>query len=235
MGSESAQEIIDRLEAPILELRFLLERGYRRSHALRAVGEHHQLILHDLNVLERVVFPSSEARARRERLIPADAVSGRSLIIDGYNQLISLECLLASEPLFLADDGLVRDIAAIRGGYARNAATTEALGIICQFLAQLDVVSARVVFDRQVSRSGELAAACREALSKAGVPGEAITDDHTDQYVRHASAEAVACSSDRAIIDGAPHAFDLIHTLAQEHRSPLGYLPPPLMICQRNN
>ncbi len=222
---EPAQAIVDRLEAPIVELRFLLDRGYRRTHALRAVSEHHQLAREDRNVLERVVFPQSESRARRRRLVRPSDLAGQALVIDGFNQLIGLECLLSGEPLFLADDGLVRDMAAVRGRYDRSGATDRAMQLLCGFLARRGVGSVGFVFDHQVSRSGELAAACREALAGLGVPGQAATSRHTDRAIRRAAAAAVISSSDRAIIDATPRVFDAVHALADERDAPLGRPP----------
>ena len=113
-SSETASSIVARLSAPMAELRFLLDHGYRRAHALRFVGEHHQLVQRDRNVLERVVFSEEDAARRRARVIGPDAVGGRHITVDGYNVLMSLVCLSLGEPLFLADDGVVRDVAAGR-------------------------------------------------------------------------------------------------------------------------
>jgi hypothetical protein len=217
-GTESARQILERLEAPAVELRFLLSRGYRRAHALRFVGERHQLGDRDRNVLERVVFAADEAAGRRARLVGADRLRGRAVAVDGYNVLIGLECVLTGAPLFLADDGVVRDVAGTRVFTASTpAAVAERLcRPVGEVLAAAGAASVEVIFDRQISRSGELAAACRTVLAALGLAAEARTADRADRAVIEAAARAVVCSSDRVIIDAAPEVFDVVRALAEE-------------------
>jgi len=178
--------------------------------------------LEDRNVLERVVFTGEEARARRARLVPYDDVRGQPIVVDAYNQLIGLECLLAEAPLFLAEDGVVRDIAAVRGGFKRTPATDRSIELICRLFARLGVESVRFVLDQQVAKSGELAAPLRHAIARVGLDGDASTSRHADRSVRRAAVNAVVCSSDRAIMDAAPRVFDVVRAIALEMEAPLG-------------
>lgn len=237
--TESARQILERLEAPSTELRFLLGRGYRRAHALRFVGEHHQLGERDRSVLERVVFADVEAARRRARLVAADRVRGRAVVVDGYNVLIGIDCLLAGEPLFLADDGVLRDVAAGRGRLVRSsgepadaeAAAERLCRPLGELLAGLGAASIDLVLDAQVSRSGDLAAACRAVLEQVarlalgpGPAVEARTAPRADRAVIEAAAAAVVCSSDRVIIDASPEVFDALRALARG--KPSGMMRP---------
>ncbi len=212
---ESAQQILDRLKAPVLELRILLDFGYRRGHALRFVGEHHQLGEWDRNVLERVVFSQEAASRRRARLVGPGQLKGASVVVDGYNVLISLECLFAGEPLFLADDGVVRDVAARRGLRHRAEAVDQGLRHVLELFKAQGVAAVTLIFDQQVSRSGELAATCRAALGRHNFMGEARTELRADHALIDAAKASVVCTSDRVIIDAAPRAFDLVNALAK--------------------
>lgn len=208
-SSQTAQKILSRLESPIIEFRFLLDRGYKRTHALRFVGEHHQLESTHRNVLERVVFPEEEARKRKKHLVSAKDLSGQDIVIDGFNILISLDCLKTQAPLFLADDGVYRDIAARKG--IKNLQTIrENLTMLCELFSTLGVNQVLFIFDQQVSRSGEIAALTRAVIKETALVGQGITEPQTDRAVINASEKAVVCSSDRVIIDGSPRVFDAI-------------------------
>jgi len=212
---ETAQQILDRLEAPRQDLRFLLERGYRRAHALRFVGEHHQLTSADRNVLERVVFARDDAESRRARLVEASALRGQEVVIDGYNVLISTECIFDGAPLFLADDGVVRDIAARRGLRLEGPGVSKGLAVLFGRLRELGVERVDVILDEQVSRSGELAALCRAELARHGIAGDAQTTARADHALVAAGRSAVVCTSDRVIIDGVPRVFDAVRAIAE--------------------
>jgi hypothetical protein len=197
----------------MLELRFLLERGYRRPHALGFVSERHQLAVADRNVLERVIFASGEGMERAQRLVGLDVLQGAEVVVDGYNVVIGVECVLAGRPTFLCDDGLVRDVAAVRGRHAPSPETREAVRRICHLLGEHRAASATFLFDAQVSRSGELCGICRQELGRAGLRGEAETDRHVDRRLKAAGESAVICSSDRAVVDAARRVFDVVAAL----------------------
>ena len=80
---------------------FRLADGRRAVPVLELVARQHRF---------RFAGDVDQGEARRARLIQGEAAAGQELVIDGYNQLISLECLLLGDPLFLADDGVIRDV-----------------------------------------------------------------------------------------------------------------------------
>jgi hypothetical protein len=168
---------------------------------------------HERHVLERLVFAADEAERRRSHLVGAEALTGESLVVDGYNVLISLDCMLCNAPLFLCDDGVVRDIAARRGRYRPGPRSDEALKRLGQFLSACAVERATFIFDRQPSFSGEMAAHCSAALRRWGVQGAARTEERADWALHQAATTAILCSSDRVLIDGAPRVFDLVRAL----------------------
>jgi len=212
--TETAQQIVDRLDGAMLEMRFLLERGYGRAHVLRFVGEHHQLPEQDRNVLERVVFASAEAASRRARLVSESDLRGEAVVVDGHNVLIGLQCLEAGAPVFLCDDGVVRDVAGRRGLQGPEERTVRLLRKICELFASHAVTRVDFVFDQPVSRSGELAALCRTVAGEISLVGDCRTEVRADRAVIDAAATAVACSSDRVILDASPRVFDVIRALA---------------------
>jgi hypothetical protein len=101
------------------EYRYLLSRGYSDTAALKLVGDRHRLSRLERNCLFRATVNVETAEARRRKMVAPEEVRGRDLGIDWYNVLITVETYLKGGVLFLADDGVTRDAAAVHGSWRR--------------------------------------------------------------------------------------------------------------------
>ena len=189
------------------EIRYLLDRGYPSGPAVRFVSDHRRLPQEDRFVLSRVAVPSALAAARRKKRIPAERLAGRTVAIDGYNVLITVESLLSGAAVYLCDDGFLRDVRGIFRSYRSSEVTAPAIGEILSVLEGAGVAQAEVILDQQISRSGELAATIRGALADFGVQGEATTARDADRRLK--VAPHPVATGDGAIIDAAMEAVDL--------------------------
>ncbi len=204
---------IDELRDAICDLRYLLNRGYRRKVALDVVANRYSLPSEKRNFLVRAVFSEDEARANEGKLVGIDEISGMDVAVDGYNVLISIEECLRGGEVFLCDDGFVRDARGVFGKYAFSEHTGLAMDEMLKLLAEHEVGKLVVIFDSQVSRSGELAARFRKRMAQLGVEGEALAVPNADHEVGN---HELVCSSDRAIIKAAGKVVDLVDCIAKE-------------------
>jgi hypothetical protein len=133
-------------------------------------------------------------------------VRGKGLGVDGYNVLITVEGILTRKPIVRCDDGFLRDLRAIFGKYRRTAVTPRALNTILRAIAEAKPRVVTILFDKQVSRSGELAAIVRRKIRCLGLEGDARTVAGVDPKVR---GYDVVASSDRAIIKRTRAVWDL--------------------------
>ncbi len=195
------------LRDPILDLRYLLDRGYRRATAIRVVGDKYRLGRRERNILLRAVFSRLEAGEHRRRRVGPEGAEGEEVVIDGYNVLITVEALLSGEA-FLSDDGFVRDASGIYGKYRRSRQTALALGEILGFLKAHGARLVRFFFDGQVSGSGELCALVRRMLRDAGLPGDARTVRSADGALLRNRSKILA-TSDSAVIEKAERVLDI--------------------------
>ncbi|WP_297501032.1 DUF434 domain-containing protein, partial [Thermococcus sp.] len=92
-----------------LDLKYLLNRGYRKKNALSFVANHYRLTAEERHLLARCVFPDSWMEEVRRKLLKPGELKGKTLAIDGFNVLITLESLLGGRAI-LCEDGLVRDL-----------------------------------------------------------------------------------------------------------------------------
>lgn len=206
-------EAEERLREAAKDLRFLLRRRYNKETALRFVGDKYQLNKRERWILYRSIQYPEYAKKILKKKIKLDGVSGKILAIDGYNVLITVECVLKGEPLILGDDGFLRDIAGVFGKYRISSMTNKALRLILDEVRSFSPKKVLFVYDQPVSRSGELAQRTREIINEMGINGDAMTLKRTDKTI--ASLGEVVASSDlplllmaRAVVD-LPAALDI--------------------------
>ncbi|KXA98821.1 hypothetical protein AKJ39_00530 [candidate division MSBL1 archaeon SCGC-AAA259J03] len=190
----------------IHDLRYLLNRGYPRDSAVEFVSDHYLLEIDKRHLLTRCVFPKKEIKNHRKRLINSEQVSGREVGIDGYNVLITVETILNGGKTILCDDGLIRDLEAIFGKYKMSDSTEDALSEILNVLQEMKPEKVVFFFDKQVSKSGELAGLTRRRLDEMGINGDSRTAAGTDAKVWEFE---ISASSDRVIINKSEKILDI--------------------------
>lgn len=188
------------------DLRYLLGRGYGRISAVKFVGDRYQLSKEQRLLLYRGVYPPGLAETHLRKLVTPSAVVGRSLAVDGYNVLITINTALKGEPVFLCDDGFVRDSSETHSSACRED-LSEPLRLTLLPLQSLRPSAVFFIFDRLISRSGELSKKVALKMKEHGIPGGASTATSADFEVLKRGE--VVSSSDSVVIDKASEVFDL--------------------------
>ena len=142
------------LKEAAADLRYLLNRGYPRDAALRLTGNRYNLDHDGRHLLRRGVCADAVADERRSKQVTVEALHGARLAIDGHNCIITVESAVKGRTICLADDGFVRDIAGLSGGYRATKETAQALDLIMEFLQSAGPAEVRF---SSTPRSGEAA------------------------------------------------------------------------------
>jgi hypothetical protein len=171
------------------------------------VCDHRRLPQEDRFVISRVAVPSDLAAARKNKRVSSGELTGRIVAVDGYNVLITIESLLAGSPVYLCDDGFLRDTRGIFRRYRSSIVTNEALSEILSILKESGVGRAEFLLDQQISRSGELAAQIRERMAELEVLGSAKTVRDVDRRLKMATSPVA--TGDGPIIDASAEAVDI--------------------------
>ncbi len=201
------QKIELKLREAILDLRYLLDRGYSREQCVAFVGNRYGLDKRERNFLYRCIFSKKEVLEHRDKLISEEELEGRKLCIDGYNVLITVESYLRDKEVILCDDGFLRDISGVYGKHKFVATTERAVDKIVKALRDLKVREAELFFDSGVSFSGQLSSYFIERAGEYNVSLKARAVKQGDAEVL--KCPGIACSSDRSIIRRAKLLFDL--------------------------
>lgn len=159
------EENSKKIEKAIYDLRFLLNRGYKKKVAMDFVGNHYLLHQKQRNFLERTIFSVRKSSKRKSKIVPLSKIRGKTLLIDGYNVLITIESILTSEnSVVCCDDGVLRDVNAVFGKYKLKENTEKALNSIASLVKIYGPLEVRFIYDSPVSFSGELARLTQQVL-----------------------------------------------------------------------
>ncbi len=186
------------------DLKYLLNRNYRKSIALNFVANHYRLRKDDRYLLARCVFPDSWVEEVTRKLLPPEDIKGRVLGIDGFNVLITLESLLAGKAI-LCEDSLVRDLE-YRGKYRPHEGTEGNLRLIVSALAELSPTKTVFFYGKNNPGSGVVGRLTAELLDEFGVPGDVKLVKSPDHELK--AFETVA-TADVGVIGKVNHVFDL--------------------------
>lgn len=202
-----AADALPGLRRAVYELSWLLGRGYVANSALKLVGDRHDLVARQRMAVLRCACTDAEIDHRRNRRLRPEALRGRALAIDGFNQLIAVEVALAGGVLLRGRDGSFRDLAGVHGSFRRSEHTLAAASKIGERLAELGPASVCWWLDRPVSNSGRLAALLRELAEARGWPWTVELANDPDRML--VAGDALVASGDAWVIDHAVAFVDL--------------------------
>jgi hypothetical protein len=212
------------LRAAVADLGWLLDRGYANASSLKLVGDRYALSQRQRVAVGRCSCPRPAAAARRSRQIDAAELRGRTVAIDGYNVLTTVEAALAGGVLLLGRDGVLRDMASVHGTFRTVAETLPAIGLIGEFLASRGVAHCLWYLDSPVSNSGRLKTLLRETAEAHGWPWQIELVASPDRVLKSAcqgdpdasaerTVETIVATSDSAILDACGRWIDLCRAI----------------------
>jgi hypothetical protein len=184
------------LRTALEEARYLLDRGYTVDSVLDVVGRPHELRARQRMALQRPMCRTAQEQARRRCCVPAQALRGQAVEIDGFNQIISMEVALARGLLLRGPDGAFRDLAGLRGSYRLVEETDMALAILVTALHELGAASVRFFLDQPVSNSGRLGQAILARPWPCPVAVEIVHNPDRELY-----GKSLVVTSDAAVLD----------------------------------
>lgn len=207
----------------------LLDRGYPEAASNTLVGDRYRLTREERHILFRGVSPTAVGAARRRRLVAAPS-QGARIGIDGHNVVLTVANYLRGVAVFVADDGLVRDIGGIHGRLHDAGLMERAIGLVADALRELSADEIVVCLDRPLSHSADHAALFSELLGRGRPPDDrlrvVVADSADAELVRR--APTIIATSDSGLIDrvGAT-VWDLARAVLQRWFFPtLEHIPP---------
>lgn len=207
-------EAISKLKTIQEEIQFLLDRGYKQDSVINFVGNHYALSLRQRLALQRSTSTSIQYEKRKSLMLPLEDAKNGCLYIDGFNLIITIEVALSKGIIILGNDGVMRDLAGLRGTYRLIDQTYMALDLIGRSFKELSIPEAKVYLDSPVSNSGRLRSAILQYAKKWDIP--------VDVYLAP-NVDAILCrtgrivTSDSIILDNCAGWFNLSRKIIYDY------------------
>ncbi len=198
-----AKNQLPKLATAVEELSWLLGRGYSMKATSTLVGDHHQLSTRQRLAVGRIACADGKIAVRQAKCAGLEAITGREMLIDGFNLIITIETALGGGAVFDCLDNCYRDLASVYGSYRVVEETLPAIELIGNLLAGHQPKQVHWLFDRPVSNSGRLAGMVQQVGDAHGWPFTTETTDRTDALLTESRHIVVSCDS--AILDRTAH------------------------------
>ncbi len=195
------------LRRAVDELSWLLSRDYPEQAALKLVGDRHALTARQRKAVTRCACSDEALEGRLGRRLQLESLLGRTLAVDGFNCLITLESAYSGAVLLRGRDGALRDMASVHGSYRRVEETRQAIEAIGTCLEQGRVAEVVWYLDRPVSNSGRLATLLQQRAGERSWPWKVVLCANPDAAM--VASGAVTASSDSWILDRCHSWIDL--------------------------
>lgn len=143
---------------------YLIEHGYPIKNASTFVGNHYLLTERQRLALTRATCTSKTLENRKIKKL-VDNFEGKTVFIDGLNQIITLEVALSESTLIYCMDGTIRDLAGLRGTYRLIDKTDIAIQLIADQLKEMNIKKVIFYLDSPVSNTGKLKTKIYELLA----------------------------------------------------------------------
>ncbi|TGE26952.1 DUF434 domain-containing protein [Hymenobacter metallicola] len=189
------------LRGAVVELSWLLTRGYPPAATLKLVGDRYALTERQRWAVGRAACTEEQYARRAATRRPATSLGGRRVAIDGFNLLITLETALSGGIVLRGRDGALRDLSSIHGTYRAVQETDRAIRLAAAALQPLAPGPVRWLLDQPVSNSGRLAARLRELGLELGLEWTAEVVMNPDRNL--AETTDIIVTSDSAVLDRA--------------------------------
>lgn len=196
------------------EIKWLLDRDYKLESIMNFVGGRYQFSTRQRDALKRGTCSTENEILRKSKKLNINNLKDKTLNIDGFNLIISLEVALSGGTLIVGDDGLIRDLAGLRGTYKLIDKTDIAIEYIFKFLESKEVEVINIYLDSPVSNSGNLKIRILELSNKYEIITNVILVNNADVVL-----EKLDCvvTSDSTILDKCDSYINLSKSIINEY------------------
>ncbi len=178
------------------------------------MGNHHQLSARARTSLQRTTASTVEYEKRKLTMLSFECAKEGCLFIDGFNLIITLEVALSGSPILLGKDGVLRDLAGLRGTYKLIDKTDIALELMGKTLKELKVPMVRFYLDSPVSNSGRLKSKILEYSESWNLPVEVELIPNVDAVL--SDMERIV-TGDSIILDECKSWFNLSRKIVDDY------------------
>jgi hypothetical protein len=180
------------------EYLWMLSQGYPQQTVLKLAGDKFMLSRDMRQILYRGVVPGQKAHLRRAKI--GKVKKGDLVLIDTYNVLFTVNNYLLGRPVFISNDGMLRDAGEMRGRITNKPQFSRSVAMMLEVLQMWPGATYIHYLDEPVSHSGRLSIELCKDMMQMDIEGDAHTVQSADMMLIREKSDAI-CTSDGAIID----------------------------------
>jgi hypothetical protein len=198
----------------------LLNKGYPHKTILELVATRYALNHFERSMLYRGISPSVKAEEREQRITVKEKIKGKGFHIDLFNALFTIAAYLRGYPVYLSNDGLLRDASESHGSGEWEVHLEKGLDLMLKSLEQLKIKKAFIYIDDPLENGRVISEKLAEIAKHSKQEIEIITDASPDHLLIEAK-EGILATSDSTIIDKSTlPVFDLPRAVLDFHFNP---------------
>lgn len=202
------------------DLKYLMNRGYHLKGASVFVGNHYMLSERQRLALARGISSDKSINCRKEKEIKGEFCN-KTIHIDGFNTIITLEVAFSDSLLLKCMDGTIRDLAALRGTYRIIDKTDIAIAAIGKQLQLNKIDKAIFYLDAPVSNSGRLKVSILDILSEYDFDVEVEVINNVDSVL---SSLDYVVTSDAIILDKCISWINMVERIIKAEKGEYSYI-----------
>lgn len=177
---------------------YLLDRKYPQKGTLKLVGDRYKLSGDQRTMLYRGISAGSLAGKRKMRL--SRTIGNKILVIDGYNVLFTILNYRLGKPVFISNDGILRDAGSLHGKLRNEEVFIKCINLLFGFLIPARPKHMEIFLDSPVSHSAVHKNNIEQELARHSLSGKCKLVKSPDYEIKQYS-EGLICTSDTAIIN----------------------------------
>lgn len=207
-----SEKAMNKLKEAQKDIFMLINRNYPIKNVSTFVGNHYLLSERQRMALVRSTSSNVSLEMRRKKEVKS-SIEGKTVYIDGFNIIITLEVALSKSTLIKCMDGTIRDLAGLRGTYRLIDKTDTSIDLIGKKFEELKISKAVFYLDKPVSNSGRLKIRILELLDRFNFHVDVELVDNADRSLE--GMENVI-SSDAIVLDKCESWFNFVKNILDE-------------------
>ncbi len=198
---------------------YLLCKTYPKKATLKLVSDKYRLSGLERSVLLRGIVNKKTAIERKKKLLLEEKIFNKTLLVDCYNVLITVNSYLKGKFLYIANDGFLRDASETHGKLDKSDFIEKVLALLFKYLITVKIKDVNMYIDSPVSHSKEFSVKIDKLFNEYKINGKNLIVKSADYYLIN-SSDGICSTSDSTIIDNRDEVFDLAFYILKYHFNP---------------
>lgn len=207
----------DKFKQAARDYLWLLDKKYPQKKVLSLVGDRYRLLKSERSILYRGIAPTKEAADRAKKLREIDETNSGVLHIDMLNTLICIASYFGGKPVFICNDGWLRDASETHAGKLQRHLLEKATELLLRFIHKKEIAEVHGYIDSKAESGKE---ALQVLSGKQTSALEVHAPESADHALKNINDGVLATSDSQLIMLSSRPVIDLAMEVLRANYSP---------------